>query len=106
MAAETARAARPDISHRNAESAKVVVPQPVEGCEVVAAFDGGAITSDAGALLLGATDRAIGLMSRLAGCFHARAASGQAAAPPSVAMNSRRRKPMRIWPSCGYEAKK
>jgi len=31
---------------------------PVEGREVVAAFDGGAITSDAGALLLGATDRA------------------------------------------------
>ena len=34
---------------------------PVEGREVVAAFDGGAITSDAGALLLGATDRAIGM---------------------------------------------
>src|SRR5436189_1174 len=32
---------------------------PVEGREVVAAFDGGAITSDAGALLLGAADRAI-----------------------------------------------
>jgi len=31
---------------------------PVEGREVVAAFDAGAITSDAGALLLGATDRA------------------------------------------------
>src|SRR5215475_13055873 len=31
----------------------------VEGREVVAAFDGGAITSDAGALLLGAADRAI-----------------------------------------------
>ena len=30
---------------------------PVEGREVVASFDGGAITSDAGALLLGATDR-------------------------------------------------
>jgi Transposase DDE domain group 1 len=42
----------------------------VEGREVVAAFDGGAITSDAGALLLGATDRAIGLMDRFAGCFH------------------------------------
>ena len=34
----------------------------VEGRQVVAAFDGGAITSDAGALLLGATDRAIGLV--------------------------------------------
>jgi len=43
---------------------------PVEGRDVVAAFDGGAITSDAGALLLGATDRAIELMDRLAVCFH------------------------------------
>jgi hypothetical protein len=37
---------------------------------VVAAFDGGAITSDAGALLLGATDRAIGMMHGFAACFH------------------------------------
>jgi hypothetical protein len=36
---------------------------------VVASFDGGAMTSDAGALLLGATDRAIGLMDRFASCF-------------------------------------
>jgi hypothetical protein len=36
---------------------------------VVAAFDGGAITSDAGALLLGETDRAIRLTARFAGCF-------------------------------------
>src|SRR6266849_5361194 len=43
---------------------------PVEGREVVAAFDGGAISSDAGALLLGATDRAIGMMDRFAACFH------------------------------------
>jgi Transposase DDE domain group 1 len=43
---------------------------PVEGREVVAAFDGGAITSDTGALLLRATDRAIGLMGRFAACFH------------------------------------
>jgi hypothetical protein len=43
---------------------------PVEGREVVAGFDGGAITSDAGALLLGAADRAIGMISRFAGCFH------------------------------------
>ncbi len=41
----------------------------VEGRKVVAAFDGGAITSDAGALLLGAADKAIGLMERFAGCF-------------------------------------
>jgi Transposase DDE domain group 1 len=42
----------------------------VEGREVVAAFDGGAITSDAGALLLGAADCAIGLIDRFAACFH------------------------------------
>jgi hypothetical protein len=42
---------------------------PVEGREVVAAFDGGAITSDAGALLLGETDRAIRLTDRFAACF-------------------------------------
>jgi hypothetical protein len=41
----------------------------VEGREVVAAFDGGAITSDAGALLLGETDRAIWLTERFASCF-------------------------------------
>src|SRR3712207_9570781 len=42
---------------------------PVEGRAVVAGFDGGVITSDAGALLLGATDRAIGLVGRFAACF-------------------------------------
>jgi hypothetical protein len=36
---------------------------------VVASFDGGTITSDAGALLLGATDRAIRLVGRFATCF-------------------------------------
>jgi hypothetical protein len=41
----------------------------VEGRSVVAAFDGGKITSDAGALLLGGSDRAIGLIDRLTGCF-------------------------------------
>jgi hypothetical protein len=41
----------------------------VEGRQVVAAFDGGEVTSDAGALLLGATDRAIGVVSRFAACF-------------------------------------
>jgi Transposase DDE domain group 1 len=44
--------------------------EPVDGRAVVAAFDAGAVTSDAGALLLGATDRAIGMMDRLASCFH------------------------------------
>ena len=41
----------------------------VAGRAVVAGFDGGTITSDAGALLLGATDRAIGLIRRFAACF-------------------------------------
>jgi hypothetical protein len=42
----------------------------VEGRAVEAAFDAGLVTSDAGALLLGATDRAIGMMDRFAACFH------------------------------------
>jgi hypothetical protein len=41
----------------------------VEGRRVVAGFDGGEVTSDAGALLLGATDRAIRLVDRFAACF-------------------------------------
>jgi hypothetical protein len=41
----------------------------VEGRQVVASFDGGCITSNAGALLLGATDKAIGLVERFAACF-------------------------------------
>ena len=40
-----------------------------EGRKVVASFDGGSMTSDAGALLLGATDGALGLVDRLAQCF-------------------------------------
>ena len=42
----------------------------VEGRTVEAAVDAGLVTSDAGALLLKATDRAIGLIGRFAGCFH------------------------------------
>src|SRR5271169_3044770 len=42
---------------------------PVAGRAVVAAFDGGTMTSDAGAMLLGAADRTIGLIERFAGCF-------------------------------------
>src|SRR5215213_2100628 len=42
---------------------------PVESRAVVAGFDGGAITSNAGALLLGITDRGIGLVRRFAVCF-------------------------------------
>jgi Transposase DDE domain group 1 len=41
----------------------------VEGRQVVAAFDGGEVTSDAGGRLLGATDRAIGLVGRFADGF-------------------------------------
>ena len=43
---------------------------PVEDRRAVASFDGGAVTSNAGALLLGATDRAIGVVRRFAACFH------------------------------------
>jgi hypothetical protein len=42
---------------------------PVENRAVVASFDGGRITTDAGALLLGAADRVIGLTRRFAACF-------------------------------------
>ena len=42
---------------------------PVEGRKVVAAFDGGTMTSEAGAILLGATDGQIRLIERFAGCF-------------------------------------
>ena len=49
----------------------------VEGRLVVAGFDGGRMTSDAGALLLGATDQAIGLIDRFAGCFSDRRSQEQ-----------------------------
>ena len=48
----------------------------VEGRKVVAAFDGGRMTSEAGAMLLGATDRAIRLVERFAGCFTDSRAAG------------------------------
>jgi hypothetical protein len=41
----------------------------VEGRAVIAGFHGGAMTSDAGGLLLGATGRVLGLTRRLAACF-------------------------------------
>ena len=50
-------------------SAELSVFGRVEGRPVVAAFDGGALTSDAGGLLLGAADRSLGLVRRLSGCF-------------------------------------
>jgi hypothetical protein len=52
-----------------------------EGRQVVAAFDGGEVTSDAGALLLGATDRAIGLVTRFAACFDDGRVQGAGRAP-------------------------
>ena len=50
-------------------SAKPMGFARVDGRSVVADFEGGAITSNAGGLLLGATDRAIGLVERFAACF-------------------------------------
>jgi Transposase DDE domain group 1 len=40
-----------------------------DGRRVVAAFDGGAVTSDAGTVLLREADRAIGLIKRVSACF-------------------------------------
>ena len=42
---------------------------PSSGARWSPGFDSGQMTSDAGALLLGATDRAIGLVERFAACF-------------------------------------
>src|SRR5262249_41678157 len=42
----------------------------VEGRTVEAAFDGGLVTSDAGALLLKTAAQALGLIGRFAACFH------------------------------------
>jgi len=41
----------------------------LEKRDVVADFDGGAMSSDAGALLLGASDKDIRLVDRFADCF-------------------------------------
>ena len=43
--------------------------EAVERKKVVASFDGGTITSNAGALLLGQVDRGLGLVRRFAECF-------------------------------------
>jgi len=42
---------------------------PVDRRSVVAAFDGGTMTSNGGALLMGLVDRGLNLMRRVAGCF-------------------------------------
>ena len=43
--------------------------QPLGKREVLGSFDGGAITSDAGALLLGEVEAKYGIIDRFAGCF-------------------------------------
>src|ERR1700680_2711024 len=43
--------------------------EAVERKAVVACFDGGTITSNGGALLLGQVDRGLGLVHRFAACF-------------------------------------
>ena len=48
---------------------KLFAFEAVERKSVVAKFDGGAITSNAGALLLGQVDQGLGLIRRFAGCF-------------------------------------
>jgi Transposase DDE domain group 1 len=62
---------------------------PVDGRAVVAAFDGGRVTSDAGALLLGSTDRAIGLVERFAGCFTDHRSRGQVEHPVETLVGQR-----------------
>ena len=54
-------------------SAEPSVFGQVEGRPVVAAFDGGALTSDAGGLLLGAADRGLELVRTARGMFPRRA---------------------------------
>ncbi len=50
-------------------SPKLFTFEAVERKSVVAGFDGGTITSNAGALLLGEVDRGLGLVRRFAECF-------------------------------------
>src|SRR3974377_890996 len=50
-------------------SPKLFEFKAVERRSVVAGFDGGNITSNAGALLLGRVDRGLGLVRRFASCF-------------------------------------
>src|SRR5215204_1629626 len=72
---------------------------PVEGRRVEAGFDGGTITSDAGALLLGATDRVVGLVGRLAGCFvDARSDTRTSTTMSICAMTPR----WRCWPASSW----
>jgi hypothetical protein len=61
----------------------------VERRRVVAAFDGGTVSSDAGALLLKQTDQAIGLIDRLSGCFRDGRAPGCTEHPLRVLLAQR-----------------
>jgi hypothetical protein len=61
----------------------------VEGREVVAAFDGGEGTTDAGGLLLGATDRTIHLVGRFAACFVDHRAQAQVEHPVAAMVAQR-----------------
>jgi Transposase DDE domain group 1 len=56
---------------------------------VMAAFDGGAVTSDAGGLLLRHTDRAIGLIDRVAACFGDRREQDQVVHPTRTLVGQR-----------------
>ena len=47
----------------------LILERSKAACPVEAAFDAGLVTSDAGALLLGSTDRAIGMMDRFEHVF-------------------------------------
>jgi len=49
---------------------KLLEFEAVERRSVVAGFDGGNITSNAGALLLGQVDRGLGLVRRFADCLN------------------------------------
>jgi hypothetical protein len=59
---------------------KLLEFEAVERRSVVAGFDGGNITSNAGALLLGQVDRGLGLVWRFADCFVDRRGANGAAA--------------------------
>ena len=50
-------------------TAAQVTFQPLSGREVVAQFNGGTITSDAGGLLLREVEAKTGILARLARCF-------------------------------------
>ena len=59
-------------------------------------FDGGSMTSDAGVMLLGATDRKLGLMQAAARCIAdpTQSATGHP-------QRSRPAAPARVWPGAG-----